>query len=248
MRRVLVSLLAIACSSDPTPAGNPRSFVDQGRVCLYPEGTDPGTASVPSTDLVTYVADGALLVTVQAPECLSSSCSKDRKAECTVTLRGSVLDVRSQLSFRNEGSTCTTDCGALVARCKSPPLPVGTYRIQHGTSALTLNIPSSRRPSCAGKALPGFPRVTMEEVREQFDDFVEGANRCTVVTECARVSPGCPLGCSVAVRADRQADVEAKARELIEEYKGGGPGCFYFCAPERPLGCIDGRCAFESPK
>jgi len=87
-----------------------------------------------------------------APACLSSSCSKDRKAECSVTLVGSVLQVTSTASFRNEGDVCTDDCGALVATCVTPPLPAGTYALQHGASQIALTIPSTVPVPCTGKA------------------------------------------------------------------------------------------------
>ena len=83
-----------------------------------------------------------------------------------------------------------------------------------------------------------------EEVEKQFETFVNGANQCTAASECAVVTPGCPLGCFVAVRADRQAAVEAKARDLIAQYERAGARCEYECVTVGPLTCTDGRCGF----
>jgi hypothetical protein len=82
-----------------------------------------------------------------------------------------------------------------------------------------------------------------EEVRRKFDAYVNGANSCSMVSECAAASAGCPLGCEVAVRQERVADVEAKARELIKDYERGGRRCDYECRPRRTLVCEASRCA-----
>jgi len=85
-----------------------------------------------------------------------------------------------------------------------------------------------------------------EEIRREFDDYVDGANACSAASECGRAGAGCPLGCDVAVRADRVASVERKARELIEDYTSGGEGCVYSCLAPGALECVDGRCAFTA--
>jgi hypothetical protein len=83
-----------------------------------------------------------------------------------------------------------------------------------------------------------------EDVQRRFREYVAGANACTQASECAVASAGCPLGCSVAVRAERKADVEKRARELIAEYQRGGRHCEYDCVPNGPLTCTSGRCDF----
>jgi hypothetical protein len=96
----------------------------------------------------------------------------------------------------------------------------------------------------AALALSGcffFP--TEEEIKERFNDHVNGANQCTAAAECAVATPGCPLGCWVAVRADRKADVEAKARDLIADYERRGQKCAYGCTQPGELTCVQGRCA-----
>jgi hypothetical protein len=81
-------------------------------------------------------------------------------------------------------------------------------------------------------------------VRNEFDAYVAGANSCTATSDCVIAYPGCPLGCVVAVRADRKADVEAKAADLISQYRAGGSGCVYDCiGPVDPV-CTNGKCAF----
>jgi hypothetical protein len=151
MRPWLLFLLAadLACQSSATP-GTDHSFKDQGMVCAFPEGTDPGNAFLPP-DSVMFTADRTAAITVRAPTCLSSSCSKDRRAECSVVLSGNVIQVTSSASFRNEGQVCTDDCGALVARCTTPPLPAGTYFLQHGADRVVVTIPSMGPTPCAGK-------------------------------------------------------------------------------------------------
>jgi hypothetical protein len=87
-----------------------------------------------------------------------------------------------------------------------------------------------------------------EDLQKEFDAFVAGANSCAMPSECAAASAGCPLGCGVAVRADRKAAVEAKARELIDRYERYGARCEYDCVGHGPATCTEGRCAFEPLK
>jgi len=93
-------------------------------------------------------------------------------------------------------------------------------------------------------ALPALGCAASEEdVQRRFTDYVNGANACTAVSECAIVSPGCPLGCAVGVRTERVADVQAKARELIKEYERGGRRCDYGgCRVHEALVCMANRC------
>jgi hypothetical protein len=146
---LFVPLFALACQSSEAVD---HSFKDQGRVCAFPAGTDPGNAFLSPTTSVAFQADSSATITVMAPTCLSSSCSKDAKAECSVALNGNVLQITSTASFRTEGNVCTDDCGALVARCTTPPLPAGTYFLQHGVERIVLMVPSSGPAPCAGKA------------------------------------------------------------------------------------------------
>lgn len=82
-----------------------------------------------------------------------------------------------------------------------------------------------------------------EEIEREFDAYVEGANACSVASECGIAAADCPLGCFVAVRIDRVASVERKARELVEDYESGGRGCRYDCVQPGALECVSGRCA-----
>lgn len=84
---------------------------------------------------------------------------------------------------------------------------------------------------------------TEEEIQEEFEDYVDGANSCSVASECGIAEASCPLGCFVAVRADRVASVERKARELIDDYSSGGRRCVYTCVAAGELECVRGRCS-----
>jgi hypothetical protein len=85
-----------------------------------------------------------------------------------------------------------------------------------------------------------------EDVKAEFESFVAQNNHCTAATDCAIAGASCPLGCFVAVRSDRKAAVEAKARELVEEYERGGQRCDYDCVPAGQLACDQNRCATTS--
>lgn len=89
----------------------------------------------------------------------------------------------------------------------------------------------------------GCTGASEEEVQRKFNDYVNGANSCTMASECAAASAGCPLGCEVAVRSERVADVEAKAQQLIAEYERGGRSCIYGCRGPGTVACVVNRCA-----
>ena len=84
------------------------------------------------------------------------------------------------------------------------------------------------------------------EVRSEFADYVNDANACETASECAIATAYCPLGCFVAVRAERVESVERKARDLVDDYEAGGQQCVNDCAIPTGTECIDGRCAARS--
>lgn len=83
------------------------------------------------------------------------------------------------------------------------------------------------------------------QIRDEFRRYVHGANQCEEARECALVYPGCPLGCFVAMRSDRAAEVERKAQQLIEDYESDTTSCEYGCPPPGAVQCVDGRCSVE---
>ena len=84
-----------------------------------------------------------------------------------------------------------------------------------------------------------------EEVQREFDQLVAASNSCERDTDCAVVSPGCPLGCQVAINAEHKQVVERRARELIDDYERGGRACDYECVAQGRVACVAARCDFE---
>jgi hypothetical protein len=82
-----------------------------------------------------------------------------------------------------------------------------------------------------------------DEVKAEFAAFVERSNRCDGDSQCTLVATRCPLGCQVAVRADRAEAVADKAGELRDDYERGGVSCDYDCAAPGEPRCVQGRCA-----
>jgi hypothetical protein len=127
-----------------------RSYKDQGRICLFSELPRDNPALLPHTQQ-TYAADQRLTIQVVLPACYSSSCGTGH-AQCTAKLQGTTLQV-SSWGATNEGGLgpCTLDCHFVIARCLGPPLPAGTYQVKHGPSTLSLTVPSTMEPPCAGE-------------------------------------------------------------------------------------------------
>lgn len=113
---------------------------------------------------------------------------------------------------------------------------MGKFSLRFGFAVFTLVGAASIATGCVLFA------PSEEEVREEFNDYVSGANSCSTVDDCAYASAGCPLGCQVAVRKDRVVDVERKARELIDDYETGGRNCEYECVQALGVECSGGRC------
>jgi hypothetical protein len=151
LRRALLVLIVSSLGAACEPPATQHAFSDEGKVCVMPQGTNIN-AFLFSTTIVTLEANQPALVTVMMPTCLSSSCSHQPKAECTVTLSGDTLEVTSKGSYVEQGNVCTTDCGALVAKCTTPSLPAGNYQLRHGKEMLSFALPRQGTPPCAGQA------------------------------------------------------------------------------------------------
>jgi hypothetical protein len=107
-------------------------------------------------------------------------------------------------------------------------------RLGRDTAALILSLLASVVTGCSPSA---------EDIKKEFTSYVASANSCAAANDCAMVSAPCPLGCWVAVRADRKADVQAKARQLVADYESGGESCDYECSEAGPATCVQGRCS-----
>jgi hypothetical protein len=84
-----------------------------------------------------------------------------------------------------------------------------------------------------------------DDITNEFAAYVAGANACAATSDCQLVFPGCPLGCSAAVRVDRAADVMMKANSLVQQYESSiHSACEYSCASTHAV-CTQSRCAVE---
>lgn len=81
-----------------------------------------------------------------------------------------------------------------------------------------------------------------EEIQSEFDAYVLKNNSCKVSADCSIVNPGCPLGCYVAVRADKADAVQKKAKQLIDDWESGVQSCLYDCTEPPELACTDSVC------
>ena len=84
-----------------------------------------------------------------------------------------------------------------------------------------------------------------DDLKADFDAFVEANNSCATDTDCALVSPGCPLGCYAAVSTTSVDATEAKAEDLVDQYESGGRACNYLCQTPGPVRCEEQRCTIE---
>ena len=102
-----------------------------------------------------------------------------------------------------------------------------------------------RRIAIAALVLLATGCASAEEIQAEFAAHVEESNACVEDAECALISPGCPLGCFVSVRADAADACAAYAAQLIDEYERSGARCDYDCIAPGPVRCEEGRCTAD---
>lgn len=102
-------------------------YTDEGAVCLEADGSD-------------------VVVTVTAPDCLSSSCSRNLGGSCEATVDGSTITVTSEITWEEAVAgpnlACTDDCGAPQVTCTIPGgLAAGPYTIEIGEDRVMVDFP-----------------------------------------------------------------------------------------------------------
>jgi len=121
MGRLVWVLLVAACGG---PWGD-KTFVDEGDLCFSEE------------------ADGVHVV-VTAPDCLSSSCSRNVHGSCDAMLDGDRIEITSAIHWEEKHgplARCTLDCGAATAECGIGELAPGTYTVVFGDDQEQLTVP-----------------------------------------------------------------------------------------------------------
>jgi hypothetical protein len=101
------------------------AYEDEGDLCLEQSG-----------EFVT--------VTVRAPDCLSSTCTRDVDGSCDVTIGDTAIVLRSDIFWEQKdgpGASCSDDCLRATAICPLGRLDPGTYRIVHGAATLIVEVP-----------------------------------------------------------------------------------------------------------
>jgi hypothetical protein len=137
------ALVVSAATCSVTACWSGASSEDDGSICI--------AAQPKGTGAVRLTSAAPLALSVSTSACLSSACTRSRRASCSVVLSGSELFVSSHFHWEERGAYpngCTDDCVALNAQCEAPPLPSGTYVVRHGDDAFTLQIPSQLASGC----------------------------------------------------------------------------------------------------
>jgi hypothetical protein len=97
-------------------------------------------------------------------------------------------------------------------------------------------------PSIDGGAVP--EPLSEEEARAQFEAYVAENSSCSDDSECAILSPGCPLGCVAYVNASSEDEAKALAQSLVQQVENQ---CDYDCEAFGVAACLDGQCG-ERPE
>jgi hypothetical protein len=87
-----------------------------------------------------------------------------------------------------------------------------------------------------------------EELKRDFARVIARSNACSADTDCVTFSPGCPLGCAVAINRQHEIEVRRSATDLVDDYERWGRGCAYECIGDlEPPRCADQRCEIPRP-
>lgn len=138
---VIAAILSSACGM--IAQWQAHSAENRGRVCLG------DNASLGQAD-ISLSADAALSFTVALVDCLSSSCSRNARANCNVEVQGTILTITSSAEWETASGddiACTADCLTLSGGCTTPVLAAGTYTVKHGDKAVDVTIPGMS-PAC----------------------------------------------------------------------------------------------------
>ncbi len=131
-----LALLCAGCDEEFSTS----ALTNEGTACLVAPAADPPPGEVAADEMahVHVVMDGC-----------ASGCTVVDEASCTATLDGSVLRVESQARLRiRQGDQCSFECVAVEATCPTPPLPAGTYTVQHGDATRAVTVPGT--DACPG--------------------------------------------------------------------------------------------------
>lgn len=142
--RLSLGLAALTAPSALSACWSGASSEDDGTICIDGE-------QLQGSGAVQLAGDAPLTLSVSTAACLSSACTRQRRASCSVVLSGSELFVSSHFRWEERGAypnSCTDDCLTLRAQCETPPLPAGSYVVRHGDDAFTLQIPGRLPSSC----------------------------------------------------------------------------------------------------
>jgi hypothetical protein len=86
------------------------------------------------------------------PYCINPQCDDLPTLQCSVKRDGSTLTVRANyIGYHKDGTTCSEDCGEVIAGCETPSLEPGKYTIQYGDNSYALKIPSTLKSPCFKK-------------------------------------------------------------------------------------------------
>lgn len=151
MRGQLIAALALcaACSDGTGGQAISREYANTGRVCACAEDNFPFCDG----EQQRFEANQPVFIQFHVTDvCLSSSCTRDREASCTITPNTTGLAVTTAAAYTDVaplGGGCTADCGFLSATCATDALPAGDYTITYGTQSIALTIPSVVTAPCA---------------------------------------------------------------------------------------------------
>jgi hypothetical protein len=114
-------------------------------VCEKLEGSRLCLRGTPTADGELLEEGDILSVTVQAPGCFSSSCTKVHAAKCAVT-EGDGFDVAASFCVADTsvpGQGCTADCGNVHADCSfGQGLSAGDHQVRLGSVVVGFQVPT----------------------------------------------------------------------------------------------------------
>jgi hypothetical protein len=103
------------------------------------------TVAVSDEGELCFEQDGEFVtVTVRAPDCLSSTCTRDIDGSCDVRVVDTAIVLESDIFWEQKNgphASCSDDCLRATAICSLGRLDPGSYTIVHGEDRFQMTVP-----------------------------------------------------------------------------------------------------------
>jgi hypothetical protein len=149
----------VAPAAAPDPAKLQEGWVvdtmqNKLALCAFSdEGERVKAKAVEQVPKQVFRAEKSIVFGTFAPRCLNPSCDELSSLQCSVERSGNTLRLQTRYTgLHKDGAVCRDGCREATARCESPVLEAGDYKIEYSGAEISLKIPTAMNNPCFKKA------------------------------------------------------------------------------------------------